>query len=244
MKTELSSQRKWAPTRHHNYHRAKWVSDKELIQKVVSASRGRDEGGTVVDFGCGIGNQIAAFADRASQCIGIDADPNMLEQAVRHDKIRYVLSPVQEVDLLDADVAVARNVLHYIPGSVLGPIVWQTLKPGGIAILAQAVPPSTRSRPWHNELHDLLHVNHVPSADDMVSFLRLAHFSDIRADFSFHRMNVNEWLDARSDSPQVKQFVLEHHKKLSDYPEYEATITANQIEVTVRFAIISGEKDQ
>lgn len=242
MKTKLPDSHKWGPTRHNSYHNVKWVSDTDILQKTVLAARGKNVGGIVVDFGCGIGNQLAAFAEKAFQCIGVDSDPNMLERAVRRENIRYVLSPVQEANNFTADVVVARNVLHYIHGSLLGDRAWKTLKSGGVAIFAQAVPPSTQARPWHNELHDLLHVDHVPSSDDIISFLRLAHFSDLRADFSFHRMNVNEWLEARSDSPLIKQAVLEHHRKLSDYPEYETLITGDQIEVTVRFAIISGEK--
>ena len=244
METKLESSKKWGTDRHNNYHRAKWISDEGILQKIVVVAQVKSKNGTVVDFGCGQGNQLEAFARQGFQCIGIDSDPNMLERAIRHQNIKYILSPIQEVKGLTADIIVARNVLHYIPGPILSEVAWKALKPGGIAILAQAVPPSTQSRLWHNNLHDLLNVNHAPSSDDMVSFLRLAHFADIRADFSFHRMNVNEWLDARSDSPLVKQAALEHHGKLVVYPEYEPSITSKQIDVTVRFAIVSGHKNE
>lgn len=237
-----STDRKWDHQRHHNYHKLRWVSDLNLMEKIVKVSCGRERGGVVVDLGCGLGQQLAEFAKSASHCIGIDADENMIEKAIRRNNIQYVHMAVEKIKDVAADVVVARNVLHYIPGTVISDVASRILKPSGILILAQAIPPSTRLRSWHNQLHDLFQVNHAPSTDDMVAFLRLANFSNISAEFHFHRMNVNEWLHSRTDSPEQSQAVLEHHRKLSDFPEFEPSFSQDKIEVTVRFSIVHGIK--
>lgn len=237
-----STIRQWDHNRHRNYHKARWVSDASLIDKIIKVADGKERGGTVVDLGCGLGQLLAEFAKSGSLCIGVDSDKNMVEKAIRHENIQYVNMAVEDVKDIAADVVVARNVLHYIPGDVIAQVASNIMKPGGVLILAQAVPPSTKLRSWHNELHDIFSVNYAPSTDDMVSFLRLSDFHNISSQFSFHRMNVNEWLHARTDSPEQRLAVLEHHKKLMDYPEFEAAFSEDQIEVTVRFSIVYGTK--
>lgn len=232
----------WSKERHKNYHRAKWVSDAQLIESVVNAARGLDRGGVVIDIGCGLGNLLEVFSRSASHCIGIDADEKMLERAIRKDNIEYKHCKAEEIDGFEADVVVARNVLHYIPGNSLAEIAGRNLKKGGIVVLTQAVPPSLRVKPWHDQLHEMLLVNKTPTTDDMVSFCRLANFKDIQSQFCFHQMNVNEWLDARAENDPMKEKVLEHHKKLSSFAEYEPEFVENDVTITVRFAIVSGIK--
>jgi len=240
MMDEHSCVRRWGVDRHQNYHLAKWVSDSDILEKVVLAAQGKEKNGVVVDLGCGLGHQLAAFAGTASHCIGIDSDAKMLERAIRNEKIRYVHSDVSAYSETGADVVVARNVLHYIPPETISRVAVGALKPGGILILAQAVPPSTKARPWHNHLHDIFRVHHAPGTDDMVSFLHLANFCNIQAQFSFHRMNVTDWLAARVDSEEIRVQALDHHRRLPDFPEYEAEILEQRVVVTVRFAIVSG----
>lgn len=232
--------REWESNRHHTYRLAKWVSNAEMLQATVRETRGLAVQGTVVDLGCGLGHVAAAFLGVAARCIGVDSDRNMLNQALYPDKIQYIHSRIEEIEGLTADAVVARNVVHYVAEQELFAAVERILKPGGIFVLCQAIPPSTRARSWHARMHDILGVNHAPSCDDLVTYFRLHGFSDICSRFIFCRMNVGEWLEARVDSPEKRAAVLEHHKQLDKLLEFEPDFSVVGIEVTVRFAIVSG----
>ena len=236
----MNFRREWDNNRHHKYPLAKWVSNAEMLQAVVQESRGLGVQGTVVDLGCGLGHVAAAFLSVASRCIGVDFDRNMLNQALSPDKIQYIHSRIEEIRGLTADAVVARNVMPYVPEHGVFGAVKRILKPGGIFVLCQAIPPSTRARSWHASMHDILGVNPAPSCDDIVTYFRLHGFSEICSRFNFCRMNVGEWLEARVDSPEKRAAVLEHHKQLNKLPEFEPDFSVEGIEVTVRFAIVSG----
>ena len=235
-----TSRREWEGNRHEKYSLAKWVSDTDLLKAIVEASRGLADGGTVIDLGCGLGHVATAFLGTAAKCIGVDYDINMLNQALYRDKIQYIHSRIEDIQGLTAEVVLARNVIHYVPGEELFVAAKRILRPGGIFVLCQAIPPSTRSRPWHTHLHDILGVYHAPSCDDIVTFFRRHGFSDIRSRFSFCRFNVQEWLEARVQSLRIRRTVLKYHECLKELPEFEPDFSVEGIEVTVRFAIVSG----
>lgn len=243
MTVDTANALKWGKSRHKDYHKIKWVSDDNLIKRVVQAARDKEKNGVVVELGCGLGHQLMGFVKNANNCIGVDADDNMLERAKRDKKIEYIHSDVRQVSGISADVVVARNVLHYIPGNDVLEIANRIMKQGAILILTQAVPPSLRVREWHNQLHDMLSVKHSPSTDDMVLYCRLGGLENIETQYCFHRMNVNEWLNVRVESDMLRKTVLKHHKKLIQYPEYEALVSGDRIDITVRFSIVSGTKN-
>ncbi|MBI2360075.1 MAG: class I SAM-dependent methyltransferase, partial [Deltaproteobacteria bacterium] len=219
---------------------AKWVSDADLLRAIVEETRGLAQGATVVELGCGLGHVAAAFVGVAAKCVGVDYDLNMLKRAVNKEKIHYIHSRIEEISDLSADVVLARNVMHYVAAHELFGAARKILRPEGILVVCQAVPPSTRARPWHVRMHDILGVNHAPSCDDIVTFFHLHGFSDIRSRFNFCRMNVQDWLDARVDSPEKRRAVLEHHQQLKKLPEFEPDFSVKGLEVTVRFVIVSG----
>jgi SAM-dependent methyltransferase len=230
----------WDRTRHRTYSNAAWVSDPELLAAILRETRGIAHDGTVVELGCGLGNLAAAFVPIASRCIGVDQDANMLRAATAQDRVQYVHSSIEGYSGTTADAVLARNVAHYVGVGKLFDKARELLRPGGLFLVCQAVPPSGRARTWHDALHAMMGVAPAPGTDDLVSEFRLKRFADIRATFHPHRMNVNQWLNARLDSTALRKTALEHHAALVDYPEYEHESRDGEVFVTVRFAIVTG----
>ncbi len=103
------------------------------------------EGVAVLEIGIGTGGLLTELAERASQLIGVDHSPAMLEEARRRltDKgvsgVELRLGEMSHLPLPDASVGcvVANMVLHHAadPAAVLTEIR-RVLTPGGILLLA------------------------------------------------------------------------------------------------------------
>ncbi|MGH3119336.1 MAG: class I SAM-dependent methyltransferase, partial [Gaiellales bacterium] len=184
----------WGTNRHRKYSRAGWVSEGDMLSAIVNAAGNRAAGGVVIELGCGLGHVAAAFADIAARVVAVDHDENMLSQAHARDHVEYVHSKVELFDHSPVDVVVARNVIHYIGGPLLFEKARNLLRPAGIFLVCQAVPPSTAARPWHDQLHDMMGVARAPNTDDIVAGFALEGFSSIKVTYYFHRMNVTDWV--------------------------------------------------
>jgi len=103
------------------------------------------EGASVLEIGVGTGGLLTELAARASQVIGVDHSPVMLEEARRRlsaaavNGIELRLGEMSHLPLPDASVGcvVANMVLHHAadPPAVLAEIR-RVLAPGGILLLA------------------------------------------------------------------------------------------------------------
>jgi ArsR family transcriptional regulator len=103
------------------------------------------EGSTVLEIGVGTGGLLQELAARASQVIGVDHSPAMLEEARRRltaagiGGIELRLGEMSHLPLPDASVGcvVANMVLHHAadPAQVLAEIR-RVLSPGGLLLLA------------------------------------------------------------------------------------------------------------
>jgi ubiquinone/menaquinone biosynthesis C-methylase UbiE len=103
------------------------------------------EGVTVLEIGVGTGGLLTDLAERATQVIGVDHSPAMLEEAGRRltaagiGGVELRLGEMSHLPLSDASVGcvVANMVLHHAadPAAVLTEIR-RVLKPGGVLLLA------------------------------------------------------------------------------------------------------------
>lgn len=99
--------------------------------------------GTVVDLGCGPGLLMGHLAGAASQVIGVDNSPRMLEAAAKllpdGPEISLRIGDLEHLPLRDgeADAAVMSLVLHHLPAPQQGIAeMGRVVRPGGRAVLA------------------------------------------------------------------------------------------------------------
>ncbi|MEA4920216.1 MAG: methyltransferase domain-containing protein [Clostridiaceae bacterium] len=108
------------------------------------------KGKSVIDLGCGYGENCKAFSEMgAERIVGIDISRKMLELAKKENcaqNIHYLNMPMENIRSLDDkfDIAVSSLALHYIRGyDELIYDVFSLLKPGGIFLFSQEHPLTT-----------------------------------------------------------------------------------------------------
>ncbi len=99
-------------------------------------------GGRVLDVGCGTGHYCRELAQTGRDCLGIDLDPGMIDQAERsHPEGAFRILGMEDVGVLPAEgftgIFCIGNVLPHLPSSRLSAFlmdVKQLLAPGGVWI--------------------------------------------------------------------------------------------------------------
>lgn len=105
---------------------------------------------TVLDLGCGWGENCKEFVSRgAKKIVGIDCSQNMLEMAKKEnpfDSVEFFRLPMEYVVALPYhfDVVVSSLAVHYVEDfSRLAKDIFQLLQPGGIFLFSQEHPLTT-----------------------------------------------------------------------------------------------------
>lgn len=127
---------------------------------------GRVAGRRVVDLACGEGYGAAILAERASEVIGVDANPEAYEHArlkYRRPNLRFTRELIEEFSAPVVDVAVFLQTIEHVrdPEGMLRHFATLTADDGGEVIvstpnvLTLAAPGEAKSgNPWHiKEFH-------------------------------------------------------------------------------------------
>jgi len=109
---------------------------------------GNIRGQTVVDFGCGSGENTLVLARRGARVIGVDISPDLTELARRRLAINHVTGDVEfivgsahDLPIPDnhVDVVFGIAILHHLDLELASREVHRILKPGGRAIFMEPV---------------------------------------------------------------------------------------------------------
>ena len=90
--------------------------EQPAIKSLITSLKGK----TVLDLGCGAGSFAKYCIEKgATKVVAVDISKNMIEKALRehgHEKIKYLCSPIEEVDLHNQtfDIIVSSLAIHYI----------------------------------------------------------------------------------------------------------------------------------
>jgi len=105
-------------------------------------------GKTVVDYGCGDGENTLVLATRGAQVTAVDISPDLIEIAKRRiavngldERVRFVVGSAYDIPVPDAsvDVVFGIAILHHLDLPQAAREVWRILKPGGRAIFQEPV---------------------------------------------------------------------------------------------------------
>ncbi len=166
-------------------------------QKSYEYFKSLPNGGTIVDLGCGTGqdvlNMAHTFANNQFKFIGIDHDPNMIkkgnELADSNPAISFLLSDVLNLPLPDASVNGIRmeRLVQHIPDPIgLFIEVHRVLSDGGIIVLVES---DWKSLSFYNgdlsvtdKLNDYLSsrkVNNGRAAQSLSTYMNTIGYSNI-----------------------------------------------------------------
>lgn len=141
------------------------------LPAVLRAELGLDGSGVLIDVGCGPGSLAVQLAPLFHEVIGIDPEPAMLNEAVRHAaehevNARWVQARAE--DLATLDLPAPRLVtfgqsIHWSDQRPVLAMVYELLRPGGVVALIAAdathgAPPATPPAPPipHAEIEALI----------------------------------------------------------------------------------------
>jgi ubiquinone/menaquinone biosynthesis C-methylase UbiE len=105
-------------------------------------------GKTVLDYGCGAGENTVLAASRGAQVIGVDISPELIELAEKrleaHDlaeNAEFRIGSAHELPLEDesVDVVLGIAILHHLDLKLASKEVFRVLKKGGRAIFSEPV---------------------------------------------------------------------------------------------------------
>ncbi|MBC7541484.1 MAG: metalloregulator ArsR/SmtB family transcription factor [Candidatus Sericytochromatia bacterium] len=136
----------------------------------------------VADLGCGTGSGTEMLAPFVRQVVAVDQSAPMLQAArerlARHDNVRFVESPLEDLPLETAslDAAICTLVLHHVddPPAVLREMA-RVLRPGGQAIVVDMV---AHDREAYRQTMGHRHLGF--SAVVIGGLLSVAGFGDVR----------------------------------------------------------------
>lgn len=108
------------------------------------AFRGRGEGATILDLGCGPGGLAVELVPRLPEAriVGLDVSPSMIELAKRHEsaggRVRFVVGDAAdlpfEADSFDMVVSTL-SLHHWAEPAVSFAEIRRVLRPGGLALI-------------------------------------------------------------------------------------------------------------
>ena len=112
-------------------------SPPDVLVDVLCLEAQVERPGLVVDFGSGTGLSTRAWADRAEQVIGVEASPEMrdqAEEATGDDNVHFVQAYAQATGLEDgvADIATCSQSFHWMEAEPTLAEAARILRPGGV----------------------------------------------------------------------------------------------------------------
>ena len=115
-----------------------FVARQRIFRRIGDSLIGSDRGASVVDLGCGVGANLAAFSD-SYQCVGFDVSP----RAVAHARTLFPTLRFHDLDegvipeaVEGADLVLMTDVLeHVVEDKDLLTAVVDSVKPGGRVLI-------------------------------------------------------------------------------------------------------------
>ncbi|CAN5226340.1 hypothetical protein BH20ACI1_BH20ACI1_02380 [soil metagenome] len=106
------------------------------------------DGKTVLDYGCGLGDNSVLVASRGAKVVGVDISPELIELAEKRldahkfrDRADFRIGSAHELPLADesVDVVFGMAILHHLDLQLASGEVFRVLKKGGRAIFLEPV---------------------------------------------------------------------------------------------------------
>ena len=175
------------------------LSARKLLPELPGLKARLDDGGTVLEVGCGAGRHLLhlATAFPAARCVGVDIDPTGLKAARQAvdaagvaDRVELVSGNLYDaVDEGSVDAVAMIEVLHEISPAVRQEVIdgcHHALRPGGWLLIIDETYPATLAESRQDEFlfpvqtgfEELTWGNVLPTRDEQDALLRQAGFGE------------------------------------------------------------------
>ena len=237
----------------HTYRKQYWSNDIDYINKIVEVGM-FGSSHSVLDAGTGHGVIADAIAPIVKSINAVDISPIMISEAMANNKYSNVFYSTGNLEKLEFpndtfDRIVLRLVLHHLVDTydnVLSEL-HRVLKPGGIILISEGLPPNEDTRKRYKEIFSLKE-SRITFGDNQIESMMSPYFVDIvTTEHIMHNVSTRSWLE-NSDMPKKNiDRILQLHINSDDIfkKSYNMKIIDNPIDAIVdwRFLIITGVKD-
>jgi choline kinase/ubiquinone/menaquinone biosynthesis C-methylase UbiE len=242
----------WA-TRSSGYERLDWASRRGYLEQMVDCGLFEADH-CVLDVGTGTGRVAFEVAPKVRQVLGVDISPDMLKQAQQRtdiDNVEFRLGDTISLGLTadSFDRVTARMVFHHLMDKTLDAAreCLRVLKPGGLIVLSEGVPPHRSLGDWYTRMFALKEERLTFFEDDLACLLEQAGFEDIQTTIHISpQVSIRNWLENSGLPNTTQDEIYQMHLDLDEAQRrhYDMHVVDDDILVDLKFAILTGRKPQ
>ena len=175
----------------------------------------------------------------------------MLEHAFEHrtDNEEFVKMDATQLDIKDNSFSkvTARMVFHHIledPQKAMDEC-YRVLKPGGMMVFSEGVPPSEGVKPFYTEMFKLKEDRLTFMEDDMIGIMEKSGFKNIKKEIYWSKeSSIRNWLNNSGLPADTRDKIFNMHIELDEggKQDYNMVIDNNDCFIDMKFVILVGEK--
>lgn len=243
------AQELWA-VRAEGYEELEWAGRQGYLQTLVAAA-GFESGDRVLDVGTGTGIVAHAVSPFVAEVVGVDLSQEMLAHAWASRVANEVFEEgdVRKLHFPDNwfDKVTARMVFHHLieGGDRAMRECYRVLKPGGVMVLSEGVPPDRSLEDWYTRMFALKEKRLTFFEEDLVALMRDGSFDVLQVLTHISpQVSIRNWL-RNSGLPQERQDrIMQMHLNLNRIGKqyYNMTFTREDVFCDFKYVICVGRR--
>jgi ubiquinone/menaquinone biosynthesis C-methylase UbiE len=230
------------------YDNLEWVKNQYFMEELVRMGEFRKTD-VVLDVGTGTGIVARTVAPKVRAVIGIDPSKDMLDKGDKHKGVSYLQWDIRHPIFMDNvfDKIVARYAFHHIVKGTQKAMdeCFRVLRPGGIMVLAEGVPPCEAVRQDYIDIFALKEKRITFMPVDMDKLMLKSGFRNLeRNTIRLRKMSTRNWLES-SGLPQETQdkiFLMHKNGRREFKQAYGLKDLGNDCLIDFKIYIVSGRK--
>ena len=241
----------WA-VRAEGYEQLEWASRTGYLQAFEAAGDFQPTD-RVLDVGTGTGIVAHAVSPFVAEVVGVDLSPEMLAHAWASRVANEIFEEgdARRLQFPDNwfDKVTTRMIFHHLTegGDRAMRECYRVLKPGGVIVLSEGVPPHRSLGNWYTRMFALKEERLTFFEEDLVALMRGGGFEVEKVLIHISpQVSIGNWLRS-SRLPQERQDeIMQMHLDLDEKGKqhYNMTLTGEDVLCDFKYVILVGRKRQ
>ena len=235
--------------RAERYNNLDWVNSQTFMKAIISAGKFKPSD-WVLDVGTGTGVVAYAVAPLVKYVTAIDNSPDMMDK-INHKPVNVMYKVCDATNIQwkeeTFDKVVARYVFHHIIEGTQKAMdeCYRVLKPGGLMVFAEGVPPSKRTKRDFVNIFRFKEDRLTFMPRDMENLMITSGLKPLTTTLlKLKRMSIKNWLDSSDLDTGSQARIYAMHVNAPQYfkDDYDMVITDDDSLISMTVAIVVGVK--